>query len=196
MAVSKVADCIYLALALDEEDIAEAVKVQFQFNLVDKAEKQLPSNIHETEVTNFSKEILCWGSAFMKRNELEKSKLLKDDSLTIKCDIMVTKDVDINRTGANTAPFVVVTASDMIQHLSSLLQSTEGSDVTFDIGGGIFAAHRCVLACRSMVFKGLLLGSMNEGTTAGVVRIDDMEAQVFKLLLGFIYSDSVPEKEA
>ncbi|OQU91745.1 hypothetical protein SORBI_3001G241600 [Sorghum bicolor] len=193
--VSEVADCIHLALVLDEHNIEEAVKVQFDFSLVDKAEKQLPSNIHETEVINFSNETPCYGCAFMNRNELEKSELLKDDSLTIKCDIMVIKDVDIDRTGANTAPFVVVPASDMIQHLSSLLQSTEGSDVTFEIGREIFAAHRCVLACRSTVFKGLL-GSMNEGTTAGVVRIDDMEARVFKLLLGFIYRDSVPEKEA
>jgi len=68
--------------------------------------------------------------------------------------------------------------------------------VTFEISGEIFAAHRCILACRSTVFKGLLSsGSMKEGTNtaAGVVRIDDMEARVFRPLLRFIYSDSVPE---
>ena len=191
------ADYISLYLLLDDDNVAETtVKVQFDFSFVDKAEKQLPSNIHEIEVTNFSKESLSWGyDDFMKRDKLEKSAHLKDDSLTIKCDIVVSKDVDVDRTGANTAPFVVVPASDMNQHLSSLLQSTEGSDVTFEISGEIFAAHRCILACRSTVFKGQLLGSMNEGAAAGVVRIDDMEARVFKLLLGFIYSDSVQEME-
>ena len=34
---------------------------------------------------------------------------------------------------------------------------------------------------------------MKEGTTTGVIRIDDMEAKVFKLLLTFIYSDSMPD---
>jgi speckle-type POZ protein len=34
---------------------------------------------------------------------------------------------------------------------------------------------------------------MKEGTTTGVIHVRDMEEQVFKLLLGFIYSDSVPE---
>ena len=34
---------------------------------------------------------------------------------------------------------------------------------------------------------------MMEGTTTGVIRIDDMEAKVFKLLLTFIYSDSMPD---
>ena len=58
--------------------------------------------------------------------------------------------------------------------------------MSFEISGEIFAAHRCILACRSTVFKGQLLGSMNERMTAGVVRIDDMEARVFKLHLRFV----------
>jgi speckle-type POZ protein len=54
-------------------------------------------------------------------------------------------------------------------------------------------AHRCVLAAQSPVFRAELYSSMKEGDTAGVVRIEDMEAQVFKLLLRFVYTDSLPE---
>jgi len=117
-----VADYISLYLLLDDDNVAETtVKVQFDFSFVDKAEKQLPSNIHEIEVTNFSKESLSRGyDDFMKRDKLEKSAHLKDDSLTIKCDIVVSKDVDVDRTGANTAPFVVVPASDMNQQSTSV----------------------------------------------------------------------------
>uniref|UniRef100_A0A0E0PQ30 BTB domain-containing protein n=1 Tax=Oryza rufipogon TaxID=4529 RepID=A0A0E0PQ30_ORYRU len=70
------------------------------------------------------------------------------------------------------------------------------ADVAFEVGGGggvRFAAHRCVLAARSKVFKAELFGAMKEGDAACVVRIDDMEPQVFRTLLFFVYTDSLPE---
>ncbi|KAF8720556.1 hypothetical protein HU200_023812 [Digitaria exilis] len=91
----------------------------------------------------------------------------------------------------------------MHQHFTSLLQSGEGADVTFEVGGEIFAAHRCILASRSTVFKAELLGPMKaelfghmkEGTTTSAIHIDDMEAKVFRLLLSFIYSDDEDEED-
>jgi speckle-type POZ protein len=51
-----------------------------------------------------------------------------------------------------------------------------------------------VLAARSPVFDALLFGPMKEGTsTENCIRIDDMAAQVFRTLLHFIYTDSLPE---
>jgi speckle-type POZ protein len=96
-------------------------------------------------------------------------------SSTIKCDIIVTNDVN---TGATSAPFVEVPESDMPQHFTSLLQSGEGADVTFQIGGEIFAAHRWILASRSTVLKEELHGPLKEGSTARVIRIENMEARV------------------
>jgi speckle-type POZ protein len=96
------------------------------------------------------------------------------------------------RIDVNTA-FFVVPASDMHQHFTCLLQSGEGTDVVFEVSGEKLHAHRCVLAARSAVFRAELFGPMKEGTTTGVIRIDDMEAKVFKLLLTFIYSDSMPD---
>ncbi|XP_039827114.1 BTB/POZ and MATH domain-containing protein 1-like [Panicum virgatum] len=69
---------------------------------------------------------------------------------------------------------------------------SKGADVVFDVAGQTFAAHRCVLAARSPVFSAELFGVMKESDTGGVVRIDDMEAQVFKALLYFIYTDLFP----
>jgi len=67
--------------------------------------------------------------------------------------------------------------------------------VVFDVGGQTFAAHRCVLAARSPVFSAELFGTMKESNTntAGVIHVDDMEAQVFKALLYFVYTDSLPK---
>ena len=66
------ADYISLYLLLDDDNVAETtVKVQFDFSFVDKAEKQLPSDIQEIEVTNFSNDCSFWGyDAFMKREDL------------------------------------------------------------------------------------------------------------------------------
>lgn len=83
--------------------------------------------------------------------------------------------------------------SDLKQHLSGLLLTERGADVVFEAGGETFAAHRCVLAARSPVFSAELFGSMKEGNTNDLVRIDGMEAQVFKALLYFVYTDSLPE---
>ncbi|CAN6318383.1 unnamed protein product [Urochloa humidicola] len=58
----------------------------------------------------------------------------------------------------------------------------------------MLSAHRCVLAARSAVFRDTLYGPMKDDSTIGVIRVDDMEAKVFRLLLTFIYSDSVPNR--
>ncbi|XP_044951494.1 BTB/POZ and MATH domain-containing protein 2-like [Hordeum vulgare subsp. vulgare] len=75
-------------------------------------------------------------------------------------------------------------------HFGDLLQSKEGADITFEVDGEDFAAHRCVLAARSTVFKSQLFGAMNESS---VVKISDIKANVFGGLLTFIYTDAVPE---
>nr|AAP53857.2 BTB/POZ domain containing protein [Oryza sativa Japonica Group] len=86
-------------------------------------------------------------------------------------------------------------ASDLNQKLGKLLDTEKGADVVFGVGGETFAAHRCVLAAQSPVFSAELFGPMKDSDRAGVVRIDDMEAQVFKALLRFMYTDSLPEME-
>ncbi|XBH59453.1 hypothetical protein VPH35_080728 [Triticum aestivum] len=54
-----------------------------------------------------------------------------------------------------------------------------------------FAAHRCVLAARSTVLRAELYGAMKESG----VQIDGMRAEVFRHLLHFVYTDSLPEEE-
>ncbi|KAM3215365.1 hypothetical protein ACQJBY_067391 [Aegilops geniculata] len=80
----------------------------------------------------------------------------------------------------------------MQQNFTDLLQSREGTDVVFEVGGETFAAHRCILAARSTVFRALLLGPMKKEGTSTVVHVDDMDASVFEAMLGFIYGESLP----
>ncbi|KAF8672567.1 hypothetical protein HU200_049253 [Digitaria exilis] len=192
--ISDYADYVSLFLFMDDDSVTETVKVQFGFNFVDNKDQKhvLSSDIRASKVRDFKNQSSSWGyGSFTKRENLEKSTDLKDDSLTIKCDIIVTRDVNIS---ATIASFVVmVPESDMHRHFTGLLKSGEGTDVTFEVSGETINAHRCVLAARSAVFRAELFGHMKEGTTTSAIHIDDMEAKVFRLLLSFIYSDLMPD---
>ncbi|KAF7061447.1 hypothetical protein CFC21_068143 [Triticum aestivum] len=93
---------------------------------------------------------------------LEGSEHLKDDCLTIRCDVTVMKE--IHGEEARVPP------SDLQQHLGDLLKNQDAADLTF---------------------QAELLGAMEE-SSSGHMEICDMEADVFKSLLHFIYTDSVP----
>nr|XP_015613671.1 BTB/POZ and MATH domain-containing protein 1 [Oryza sativa Japonica Group] len=131
-------------------------------------------------------------SVSLQREELEKSKHLKDDCFTIRCDIILKKDGS-NTTGDDVAaPLVAVPPSDMHRQFTDLLLTKVGADVTFQVGGETFAAHRCVLAARSTVFMVELFGPMKEGATTASVHISEMVPEAFKAMLAFIYNDTPP----
>ncbi|XP_020164371.1 BTB/POZ and MATH domain-containing protein 2-like [Aegilops tauschii subsp. strangulata] len=173
------------------------VNARISFSLVDQVEKQMPMYIRATNrASRFvdSHGNVFWGiNKFLKRDALERSANLKGDSFTIRCDIMVCKDPSTEDPGGHDTKVLV---SDMDQHFNILLQTKVGADVTFEVSGETFTAHRCVLAARSKVFMAQLFGPMKEGTTtSGVIHIKDMGANVFRALLRFIYTDSCPEIE-
>ncbi|KAF3339725.1 BTB/POZ and MATH domain-containing protein 1-like isoform X1 [Carex littledalei] len=136
--------------------------------------------------------IRFWGSwEFAKRTEFEASKHLKDDSFTVKCTITVIKGTKVEVTH----PYgVIVPPSNLNQNLANLFESGKGADVTFVVKGEILKAHRCVLAVRSAVFNAELFGCMKE-KWADTITVEDIETSVFKSMLYFIYSDSLPDFE-
>ncbi|XP_052168940.1 BTB/POZ and MATH domain-containing protein 1-like [Oryza glaberrima] len=137
---------------------------------------------------------ICFADQFIKREDFEKSKDLRDDSFTIRCDIAIVREFLVETTEVlPPKSFVSVPPSDMNLQLGELLETEKGADVVFEVAGERFAAHRCVLAARSPVLGAELYGLMKEGNAAVVVRVEDMEARVFKLLLRFVYTDSLPE---
>ncbi|KQK01195.1 hypothetical protein BRADI_3g54375v3 [Brachypodium distachyon] len=180
----------YYPNGMRADDLAP-VKAQFEFNIVDEAEEDVaPPMAHVSVDTLVSRRGWSYPT-FAKRADLESSEHLRDDSFTIRCDIVV---VNKHRAEDQGAAFVSMPPCDLGRHLGNLLETEKGADVVFEVGGKSFAAHRCVLAARSSVFAAELFGPMKEGNTAlGVVRIQDMEAEVFKALLHFAYTGSLLE---
>lgn len=190
------ADYISLFLVL-KETVAKPLLVQLVFSFMDQVEKQRPSYVREAN------KFISYGSwgrdKFVKRTELEQSERLRDDCFTVRCDIIVLSEPRAEAAGIPASSFVTVPPPDWSEHFRALLLGGKGADVRFLVGGETIAAHRCVLAARSPVFDAMLLGPMKEGTTTQnqiqsciPVTIDGMVPQVFRSLLHFIYTDSLP----
>lgn len=139
-------------------------------------------------------------SRFIKRAWLEESEHLRDGCFTIRCDVFVSKEV---RTEHRAPPpaLVKVPPSDMHLHFGNLLAAKKGADVVFQVAGETFQrtdvfffffSNRCVLAARSLVFQAELFGPMKEGTNMATIPVNDMEAEVFRALLHFVYTDALP----
>ncbi|OEL28157.1 BTB/POZ and MATH domain-containing protein 2 [Dichanthelium oligosanthes] len=168
------------------------VRASCDLSLVDH-DTGLPSSVHWTQPRMF---VHGEDSAFAPQiplfkdcSELESSVFLRDDNLTIQCDVTVYKEPRVS-----TCEFynqIEEPPSDITKKLGKLLETGEFSDVTFLVGGETFKAHRMVLAMQSPVFKAKLYGPMREAT-AKHVAIEDMEPAVFQALLHFIYTGSLP----
>jgi len=166
---------IYLQL------MSESKNVRAIFDASMKGRDGEPSSSHESCVKVFPPEGYdSWGHPqFVKRSDLE-SRYVTDGRATIVC--VVTVDP------------LEVPPSDIGRHLGRLLDSADGSDVSFLVGGEEFPAHRVVLAARSTVFKALLLGSMADARMASIT-LHDIAPATFKVMLRFIYTDDLHDHE-
>ncbi|VAI90659.1 unnamed protein product [Triticum turgidum subsp. durum] len=114
---------------------------------------------------------------------------LINDAFNVKCTITVLKEMP----GLAMIPVkeLDVPPSNLHQHLGELLESETGADVMFLVSGESFAAHKAILAARSPVLMAEFFGQMRENRSRHV-EINDMEAEAFKVMLHFIYTDTAP----
>ncbi|XP_044335930.1 BTB/POZ and MATH domain-containing protein 3-like [Triticum aestivum] len=126
-----------------------------------------------------------WGfKDFVKNDDLVEGEHLVDDCLIVLCDVTVH---DPSLHAEEVAAPVVAPPFDLSGELGEAMWNE--TDVTIHVGDETFPAHRSVLEAASAVFKADL---ENNGT--GEVRVDDMDAQVFKTLLQFMYTSVLPDK--
>ncbi|KAL6654215.1 hypothetical protein ACP70R_007680 [Stipagrostis hirtigluma subsp. patula] len=189
------ADWVSVYLYLDRPAARDdVVKASFVFRLLDQ--NGLPVSKHQkfSPINEFSLGGLTrrWGyRRFIEKQKLEKWLYSRDDVVQIRCDVTVVKEARVETTTVPSSP-LVVPPPDMHRHFGGILASGIGADVTIMVGGELFAAHRIVLAARSTVFMAELFGHMKE-KDATCIQIDDMDARVFRAMLHFIYTDTLPE---
>ncbi|KAK9951591.1 hypothetical protein M0R45_007029 [Rubus argutus] len=183
---------VFIALASEGTD----VRALFELTLVDQG----PDGKHKVH-SHFDRSLesgpytlkyrgSMWGyKRFYRRTMLESSTFLKDDCLKINCTVgVVVSAIDSSRLHS-----IHVPDSDIGAHFGMFLENGEGSDVTFNVCGVKFRAHKLVLAARSPEFENEFFNAMEDHDHEIVVH--DMEPKVFKALLHFLYTDNLIEDE-
>jgi speckle-type POZ protein len=135
-----------------------------------------------------------WGyTKLMRKSELQASPHILNDALVVECNLSVIKlmppheesDVKLYSITPKVPP------SELVDNLSRLLEATEGADVSFKVKDEVFPAHKIILAMRSPVFWVDFYGPMRDESRRSVT-VEDMQPAVFRGLLHFIYTDSLP----
>ncbi|KFK37801.1 speckle-type poz protein [Arabis alpina] len=181
---------VFIALASDGTD----VRALFELSLLDQSGKG-KHKVHshfdralESGPYTLKYRGSMWGyKRFFRRIMLETSDFLKDDCLKINCTVgVVVSEIDCPRLHS-----IHVPASDIGSHFGMLLENEDGSDITFNVSGEKFRAHRLVLSARSPVFESEFLDVTGEEVRD--IEVTDMEPKVFKALLHYIYKDALIE---
>ncbi|EOY33157.1 BTB/POZ and MATH domain-containing protein 4 isoform 3 [Theobroma cacao] len=181
---------VFIALASEGTD----VRALFELTLVDQSGKG-KHKVHshfdrslESGPYSLKYRGSMWGyKRFFRRALLETSDYLKDDCLKINCTVgVVVSAIDCSRLHS-----IQVPESNIGAHFGMLLENMEGSDITFDVAGEKFHAHKLVLAARSPVFRSEFFDGMDEEKQEIV--ITNFDPKVFKALLHFIYRDTLSE---
>jgi speckle-type POZ protein len=129
----------------------------------------------------------------MRKSELQESPYILNDALVVECNLSVIKlmppheesDVKLYSITPKVPP------SELVDNLSRLLEATEGADVSFKVKDEVFPAHKIILAMRSPVFWVDFYGPMRDESRR-IITVEDMQPAVFRGLLHFIYTDSLP----
>uniref|UniRef100_A0A8C5RXJ7 Speckle type BTB/POZ protein like n=1 Tax=Laticauda laticaudata TaxID=8630 RepID=A0A8C5RXJ7_LATLA len=137
-----------------------------------------------------------WGfKKFIRRDFLleETNGLLPDDKLTLFCEVSVVQD-SVNISGLSSTNTLKVPECRLAEDLGNLWETTRFTDCSFHIGGQEFKAHKSILAARSPVFNAMFEHEMEE-SKKNCVEINDVDPDVFKEMMRFIYTGKAPNLE-
>ncbi|XP_052135358.1 BTB/POZ and MATH domain-containing protein 2-like [Oryza glaberrima] len=183
---------------------AKPVIADARFSLVDRDGRPAPpSFVQGMPAVDFS------GNDFgmnIKRAELETSGFLKDDGFLVRCELGFVNSAGDGdgRRGVQIKEGIKVPPPNLHRHLADLLWKNQSSgDVFIEVQGKTFTAHRWMLAARSPVMAAELSSSDSDDAadtdadatknTMMTLRVDDdMDAETFRALLHFIYTDALP----
>ncbi|XP_057339511.1 speckle-type POZ protein-like [Microplitis mediator] len=163
------------------------VKTEYSLFILNNKKKQV-NNIDIVKIFGIHP---GWGILpFITKEDLLKKKyeLLPYDILTIGIELTVFDDPVVISTDV---PFDESKAS-MAHDYEDLYKSKLGSDIELIVQKKKFQAHKLVLMVRSPVFRAMLTTDMRENNEK-TVTIKDIDSEVLKSMLEFIYTDKVSD---
>ncbi|XP_034356690.1 TD and POZ domain-containing protein 5-like [Arvicanthis niloticus] len=117
--------------------------------------------------------------------------LLPEDQLTICCKVSIVGDF-FSKPGQNMTPAIQDPRHVLTDDLQELWEKSLFTNCCLLVGGYEFRAHKAILAARSPVFRAMFQHKMKESLT-NRVEIQDMDPQVFQVMIDFIYNGKVPD---
>ncbi|KAH7979804.1 hypothetical protein HPB49_011115 [Dermacentor silvarum] len=182
-------DYLSLYLLLVSSNKSE-VRAKFKFSLI-TAKRQQFETLDSKKAFHFvpGKD---WGfKEFIRRDMLtETSGLVPDDKLTIYCEVCVLAD-SVNISGQNNVIQFKVPECRLSDDFGHLFESRKFSDVVMSANGREFYVHKAILAARSPVFAAMFEHEMQEKNQSRV-EITDMDHEVLREMLRFIYTGQAP----
>ena len=88
--------------------------------------------------------------------------------------------------------FATITTNTLSDHLRMLLEAGTLADVTIVVENRSFTAHRAILFARSPYFAAMFRNDQSKESHDARIVLTDIPANVFELLLDFIYTDHIP----
>ncbi|VDM20364.1 unnamed protein product [Wuchereria bancrofti] len=134
-----------------------------------------------------------WGfKKFIRRDFLldEANGLLPEDRLSIFCEVSVVAET-VNVTGQSNLMQFKVPSCRLSDDMANLFEKHCFSDCLLVTGTKEFHVHKAVLATRSPVFAACFEHKMSESQSDRVI-IDDVEPDVMKEMLRFMYTGAAP----
>lgn len=149
------------------------------------------ANFHSTsKLQVFEKNRGLGKFTFCKRSLImidQANDVLINDSLTIICKIHM--DCNVINTDLKMKQNLHRRLKEL-ERLEKLVDNKKFSDVTFNVGGAKFSAHKNILAMKSQVFEAMFEHDMKENAK-NEVDIEGINREVFKEMLRFMYAGKV-----
>ncbi|KAL6093493.1 hypothetical protein STEG23_030055 [Scotinomys teguina] len=120
--------------------------------------------------------------------------LLPDNQLSVLCKVSVVQD-SLNCSDQNKKPGIQVPRCTLADELGELWENSCFTDCCLVVAGQEFRAHKAILAARSPVFRAMFEHDMEE-KRKNRVDIDDLEPQIFKTMMNFIYTGKAPDLDS
>ena len=154
-----------------------------------KREKKFSNEITTrecTEIVNFTP----------RETRLDKcNDLIVNGALTIYCEIETYKNrKSLSGKTAYGIHQQLNHKKELVEDFEDLFEDKKHSDVTFNVRGQQFQAHKTILIARSPVFAAMFDHPLKE-KMMGIVDVPDIEPNVFEELLHYIYTGQVPSKQ-
>ncbi|XP_059122552.1 speckle-type POZ protein-like [Peromyscus eremicus] len=120
--------------------------------------------------------------------------LLPDDKLTLLCKVSMVDD-SLSNSDQNRKPRIQVPRCTLADELGELWENSQFTDCCLVVSGQEFQAHKAILAARSPVFRAMFQHDMKE-SRKNHFEIPNLEPQVFKAMMDFIYTGTAPDLDS